>query len=629
MRDLFQPTFRGRLRLFFAVIVIIPMIAVAAVLFRLVGTSDTGKVDAKLGEAEVAAQDLFMEGRDAAGAAARRAPKDVRLAAALQSRARSRVQASLDAFAARVGASRVRLDAKGLGRFESGRAGAIAPATVELTTAKGTMVGPLTVSTTPAQRYANRVDRLLRVHVVASDGGQRLATTLPAAFGVTIPRRGAVTIGDSKYRSTSFTATGFGGHNSTVVNLLAPAPRRSALSGPNLAVIGLTLGFLALAFAFALTVARALQAEIQRLLEAAQRLGAGDFSVQVPDKGSDEFAAVGREFNSMARQLQARLDELQRERARLQEAIRRVGESFARGLDREGLLEIVVQTAVDGVGAAGGRATMRRRADAPLTEVARAGAATEHRRALHAAEAAVMDAGQLTEIQIGGTSALAAPLAATESGDRVLGIVSVARADRGFWPGERELFSYLTNQAAVSVENVDLHETVQRQAVTDELTGLFNHRRFQEVMSSEVERARRFNQEMGLIMLDIDDFKRVNDTYGHMQGDMVLREVARVLRQSAREIDEPARYGGEEMAVALPQTDLEGAYRFAERVRRRIEDLELPVLDGDGRLKVTASFGAASLATAPEADKDALVAAADAALYRAKRAGKNRTMKAE
>jgi diguanylate cyclase (GGDEF)-like protein len=211
----------------------------------------------------------------------------------------------------------------------------------------------------------------------------------------------------------------------------------------------------------------------------------------------------------------------------------------------------------------------------------------------------------------------------------VVGLVSVARGDRPFTQGERELFSYLTNQASVSVENVDLHETVQRQAVTDELTGLFNHRRFQEVMTAEVERARRYNQEMGLIMLDIDNFKRVNDTYGHMTGDVVLREVARVLRQSSREIDEPARYGGEEMAVALPGTDLEGAFQFAERVRRRIEDLELPLPDGDGALRVTASFGAASLATAGEADKDALVAAADAALYRAKRSGKNRTVRAE
>jgi diguanylate cyclase (GGDEF)-like protein len=169
---------------------------------------------------------------------------------------------------------------------------------------------------------------------------------------------------------------------------------------------------------------------------------------------------------------------------------------------------------------------------------------------------------------------------------------------------------------------------VQRQAVTDELTGLFNHRRFQEVIGTEVERARRYGHEMGLIMLDIDNFKQVNDTYGHLQGDMVLREVARVLRQSSREIDEPARYGGEEMAVALPQTDLEGAYQFAERVRRRIEELELPLQGGNGALKVTASFGAASLSAAGDTDKDALVAAADRALYEAKRSGKNRTVRA-
>ena len=90
---------------------------------------------------------------------------------------------------------------------------------------------------------------------------------------------------------------------------------------------------------------------------------------------------------------------------------------------------------------------------------------------------------------------------------------------------------------------------------------------------------------MGLIMLDIDNFKRVNDTYGHMQGDLVLREVAAVLRENSREIDEPARYGGEEMAVALPGTDLEGAYLFAERVRRSIESLDLPLIDGEGSLR--------------------------------------------
>ena len=99
-----------------------------------------------------------------------------------------------------------------------------------------------------------------------------------------------------------------------------------------------------------------------------------------------------------------------------------------------------------------------------------------------------------------------------------------------FTDRERELFHYLAGQAAVSVENVGLHETVERQAVTDELTGLSNRRRFQETLAAEVERSRRFGQPVGLVMLDIDDFKAVNDTYGHQQGDLVLREVARVLR---------------------------------------------------------------------------------------------------
>jgi diguanylate cyclase (GGDEF)-like protein len=210
----------------------------------------------------------------------------------------------------------------------------------------------------------------------------------------------------------------------------------------------------------------------------------------------------------------------------------------------------------------------------------------------------------------------------------VLGLITVARDVKPFSGAEQELFNYLASQAAVSIQNVGLHETVQRQAVTDELTGLFNHRRFQEVMAIEVERSKRFSQPLGLIMLDLDDFKLVNDHHGHLQGDQVLREVARVLLDSSREIDEPARYGGEEMAVALPQTDLEGAEQFAERVRSRIEALEVPMLNGPGVVRVTASVGAAALPQSSAADKDALVAAADSALYRAKRLGKNRVVRA-
>jgi diguanylate cyclase (GGDEF)-like protein len=627
-RPVLTPSFRNRLRLFFVVIVVVPMLAVALVLFRLVSTSEDARVDARLSQAQRSAQGLYQAEQRRAAAAANEIGGDPQLAAAIRDDDDMRVQQRLEALAAAKKVPQARLDLAGQGVFEAGSGPAVAFASTGLVDAQQRPKGRLTVSVRGAQAYADELSDVNQVEAVVQAGGGQPASTLPELPGGSLPERGDVEIAGSSYRVATFQAEGIGGKPTVTVRQLVTNMEHTGLfSTTSLLVLGVLAGFLVLAVAFAMTVSRTLQGEIQRLLVAAQRLGRGDFSVAVPAEGNDEFAALGKEFNSMARQLKGRLEELQRERARLQEAIRRVGESFANALDRVGLLEIVVQTAVDGIGAATGRAMMRRGEDDQLQEVAQTGDTTAFSRALHAAEAAVIDAGQLAEIQVGGAAALAAPLGATDDGDRVIGIVSVARGDRAFTSGERELFAYLTNQASVSVENVDLHETVQRQAVTDELTGLFNHRRFQEVMTGEVERARRYNHELGLIMLDIDNFKQVNDRYGHLQGDMVLREVAHVLRQSSREIDEPARYGGEEMAVALPQTDLEGAYQFAERVRRRIEALELPLPDGQGVLRVTASFGATSLATSG-GDKDALVAAADAALYEAKRAGKNRTERA-
>jgi diguanylate cyclase (GGDEF)-like protein len=629
MRSTFlTPSFRNRLRLFFFVIVVVPMVAVALVLFRLVSTSDDARVDARLSQAQRSAQGLYLEDQRRAGVAANAMAKDTKLQDAINAKQPKAINARLQQLLTLHGAHQIVLTFQGLGTFQAGGPPSAAGSSTRIVDESRRPKGRLSVSLRSARGFADQLSGINRVEAIVQAGTAPAASTLPELAPAGLPDRGDVTIGGARYRTAGFRADGFQGASVTVRQLVPADGGRGLLSSTSLLVIGVLLGFLVLAFAFALTVGRTLQAEVQRLLVAAQRLGRGDFSVAVPAEGNDEFAALGKEFNSMARQLEARLEELQRERARLQEAIRRVGESFAAGLDRVGLLEIVVQTAVDGVGASAGRATMRRGTDERLREVASAGDPAAFERALHAAEAAVIDAGQVAEIQVGGASSLAAPLGATEEGDRVIGIVSVARGDRPFTAGERELFSYLTNQASVSVENVDLHETVQRQAVTDELTGLFNHRRFQEVMTAEVERARRYGHELGLIMLDIDNFKQINDTYGHLQGDEVLREVARVLRQSSREIDEPARYGGEEMAVALPQTDLEGAFQFAERVRRRIEALALPLPDGDGVLRVTASFGAASLAAAGGVDKDALVAAADAALYQAKRAGKNRTERA-
>ena len=164
----------------------------------------------------------------------------------------------------------------------------------------------------------------------------------------------------------------------------------------------------------------------------------------------------------------------------------------------------------------------------------------------------------------------------------MLGVISIARPGRPFSERQRELFAYLANQAAISIENVDLHETIQRQAVTDELTGLFNHRRFQEVMSVGGGAHAALRPGAGP---DHARHRQLQARQRHLRpppGRHGPARGRRVLRESSREIDEPARYGGEEMAVALPQTGLQGAYEFAERVRHRIEALQLPLLEGEG-----------------------------------------------
>ena len=126
-------------------------------------------------------------------------------------------------------------------------------------------------------------------------------------------------------------------------------------------------------------------------------------------------------------------------------------------------------------------------------------------------------------------------------------------------------------------------------------------------------------------MLDIDDFKSINDVYGHQQGDLVLQYVANVLRDNSRDVDVAARYGGEELSLILPHTDLDGTYVIADRVREEIERLRIPLLDGAGALQITASMG---VAAAVHGEPNDLIAAADGALYVAKRQGKNRTVKA-
>jgi diguanylate cyclase (GGDEF)-like protein len=180
----------------------------------------------------------------------------------------------------------------------------------------------------------------------------------------------------------------------------------------------------------------------------------------------------------------------------------------------------------------------------------------------------------------------------------------------------------LVAQAAVALDNARLHGIVKRQAVTDELTGLANRRSFRESLDTELLRAERFGNGLALIVADLDDFKDVNDRFGHQAGDEVLRAFAEVLSGRIRGIDQAARLGGEEFAILLPETDAAGAEALAENLRVAVAELAVPV--GEHEVHITSSFGVAAFPESHNADE--LMTAADLALYSAKRHGKDRVV---
>ncbi|GAB4256635.1 MAG: hypothetical protein Kow00122_14730 [Thermoleophilia bacterium] len=205
--------------------------------------------------------------------------------------------------------------------------------------------------------------------------------------------------------------------------------------------------------------------------------------------------------------------------------------------------------------------------------------------------------------------------------DDLLGLLLVASKDLEYGPLELERFLSVAGMAALSLQNVLLHEEIEKRAITDQLTGLYNHRFFQQALEQEFVRAKTAHSSFSLIMIDLDYFKELNDTYGHLLGDMFLRRVGEAIRASVRESDIPARYGGDEFALILPGTALAGAKVVAEKIFESVRQIALEVPDGmvSGR---TVSVGVAALLPECHTPKD-LFDLADQALYVAKENGRS------
>jgi len=214
------------------------------------------------------------------------------------------------------------------------------------------------------------------------------------------------------------------------------------------------------------------------------------------------------------------------------------------------------------------------------------------------------------------TSGLIVPLVMRT---RVLGALFLQDLDvaREWSIDDISLIGSLADNLSVAIENAELHQERERQAVTDGLTGVANRRAFNDSLQKEFERAKRYEQPLSLIVIDLDFLKKINDKYGHMAGDEAIRAIGTVLRQSSRSIDFPARYGGEEFCLLLPNTEIDMAEQLAERLRRLINEVSI-----EGHGAISASLGVASFPLHAESS-DTLFLKADEALYCAKQGGRN------
>ncbi len=218
-----------------------------------------------------------------------------------------------------------------------------------------------------------------------------------------------------------------------------------------------------------------------------------------------------------------------------------------------------------------------------------------------------------------GESPLPQVLTAAARGGECLALIAGGR-DTPFTPEETELFRILILQGEAALKNLELFEEIKSLAIRDGLTGLYNYRHFWEVLAHEVEQSRRYRTPLSLLFLDLDNFKVINDAVGHSHGDLVLKALTEFLQGALRHADVVCRYGGEEFVVLLPRTQLGQAMKLAERLRQKISRMVVPLPEMD--VQFTVSIGVAGLS--PGIEGEALVEAADAAMYRAKKAGKNK-----
>jgi diguanylate cyclase (GGDEF)-like protein len=394
------------------------------------------------------------------------------------------------------------------------------------------------------------------------------------------------------------------------------------------------------------TVARGLSKPFADLTEVAERVAEkvaegdlADLETIVEQLPQGEAGRLGEAFNRVTTELRRNKSELEQSQDDLRESLDRIGETLEATHDMEALVQVVLETAVATLQARAG--VVLRGAPDELHVVAKLGlpeaGLVEPTGITPGAGVLgrVVASGEGVRGSIGSGPAELKPVA-TEPGEgdilatplrsmgEVIGVLALygREDDLPFDATDEGALRTLAGQAGTAIDNVQLHQEATRLSTTDGLTGLWNFRYLSMSLAREIERSTRFQRPLAVLMLDLDNFKQVNDRYGHARGDTVLRELAYRVQEQIREVDTFARYGGEEFVVVLPETTVEGAAQLAERICDAVR--RDPFLaEGEDPLDITISVGGAAF-PGHGASAATLMRAADRALYVAKGEGRDR-----
>lgn len=404
------------------------------------------------------------------------------------------------------------------------------------------------------------------------------------------------------------------------------------IEGMNTSMILLLVLAVVAAALFGYFLTRGITRPLRDLSAGANAIAAGNYDQNIAARSRDEIGMLARAFNEMAARLAEHIAELNKSREDLKRALTRFGQTLRSTHDMDQLLNDVVETSMDYLRATAGMLLLVTPSrDRLRVSVARGVDQTSFELKLGEGVAGyVAESGNPVRVPDGSLAApaaqepsfrtaLAVPIFSQE---RIAGVLCLydKEEEQHFTEGDMAGLLSLADSAGVAIENVLLHDEARRLSIVDTVVGIWNRRYFQLRFEQELERSARFGRPFSLLLIDIDDFKVVNDTHGHQRGDSVLIELARRINDTIREIDVFARFGGEEFVLILPETDAQGGVATAEKIRSIIAGQPF---DGDTPLQITVSVGV-SCYWEHGRDQESLIRAADTAMYEAKhQKGKN------